>query len=311
MSALPASSRAAATLRTDLLMLLTAAIWGSTFVAQQMGMDTVGPFTYTGARMVLGALLVAPLWWWRGGPFAAMPVVESRGCIGAGVLLGLVLFVAINLQQVGLLGTSVSNAGFITGLYVVLVPVLMRLGGATVSPQVWMAVALATAGLYFLSVKADATIAPGDWLQLGGALMWSVHVLLVGHLARRHDPLRLSVLQYIVAGALSWVAAVMREPIALDGLLQAAGAIAWGGVLSIGVAYTLQVIAQRDAKASHAAIIYSSEGVFSAIGGWLVLGEQIGLRGWSGAGLLLAAMLLAQWRRDDPPAVPATPERAE
>jgi drug/metabolite transporter (DMT)-like permease len=310
MSSLP--SAASRTVRTDLLMLLTAAIWGSTFVAQQMGMDTVGPFTYTGARMVLGALLVAPLWWWRGGPFAAMPVVESRGVLGAGVLLGLVLFVAINLQQVGLLGTSVSNAGFITGLYVVLVPVLMRLGGATVALPVWAAVGLSTAGLYFLSVKADATIAPGDWLQLGGALMWSVHVLLVGYLARRHDPLRLSVLQYIVAGALSWVAALVRnEPIALDGLLHAAGAIAWGGVLSIGVAYTLQVIAQRDAKASHAAIIYSSEGVFSALGGWLVLGEQIGLRGWNGAGLLLAAMLLAQWRRDDPPAVPATPERAE
>lgn len=294
---------ASRTLRTDLLMLLTAAIWGSTFVAQQMGMDTVGPFTYTASRMLLGALLVAPLWFWRGGSFAAMPVVESRGCIGAGVLLGLVLFVAINLQQVGLLGTSVSNAGFITGLYVVVVPVLMRLGGASVSAQVWGAVLLSAAGLYFLSVKPDASIAPGDWLQLGGAMMWAVHVLLVGHLARRHDPLRLSVLQYLVAGALSAVAALVREPISLDGIVQAGGAIAWGGILSIGVAYTLQVIAQREAKASHAAIIYSSEGVFSAIGGWLVLGESIGLRGWSGAGLLLAAMLLAQWQRE-----PETPK---
>lgn len=305
MSALP-SSASRSTLRTDLLMLLTAAIWGSTFVAQQMGMDSVGPFTYTASRLLLGALLVAPLWFWRGGPFAAMPVVESRGCIGAGVLLGLVLFIAINLQQVGLLGTSVSNAGFITGLYVVVVPVLMRLGGASVSAQVWGAVLLSAAGLYFLSVKPDAGIAPGDWLQLGGAMMWAVHVLLVGHLARRHDPLRLSVLQYLVAGALSWVAALVREPVSLDGILQAGGAIAWGGILSIGVAYTLQVIAQRDAKASHAAIIYSSEGVFSAIGGWLVLGESIGLRGWSGAGLLLAAMLLAQWQRE-----PKTPEAPE
>jgi len=290
------------TLRTDLLMILTAAIWGSTFVAQQMGMDTVGPFTYTAARLLLGALMVAPLWFWRGGPFAAMPVVESRGCLGAGVLLGGVLFIAINLQQVGLLGTSVSNAGFITGLYVVLVPVMMRLGGASVSVQVWGAVVLSAAGLYFLSVKPDASIAAGDWLQLGGAMLWAVHVLLVGHLARRHDPLRLSVLQYLVAGALSWAAAIWREPISLDGLVQAGGAIAWGGILSIGVAYTLQVIAQREARASHAAIIYSSEGVFSALGGWLVLGESLGLRGWGGAGLLLAAMLLAQWQRE-----PASP----
>lgn len=283
-------------LKTDLLMLLTAAIWGSTFVAQQLGMDSVGPFSYTGARMLLGAALIAPLWWWRGGPFASIPVQTGRGLWGAGLLLGLVLFSAINLQQVGLLGTSVSNAGFITGLYVVIVPVLLRMGGQHVTRQAWIAVALATAGLYYLSVKPDAGIAAGDWLQLGGALLWAVHVLLVGRLARRHDPLRLSVLQYLVAGILSLAVALAQETITLEGLRQAAGAIAWGGVLSIGVAYTLQAIAQRHAVASHAAVIYSSEGLFSALCGWLVLGEQIGLRGWLGALLLLAAMLLAQWR---------------
>ena len=283
-------------LKADLLMVLTAAIWGSTFVAQQLGMDGVGPFTYTGARMLLGVALIAPLWRWRGGPFASLPVQPSQGLWGAGLLLGLVLFCAINLQQVGLLGTSVSNAGFITGLYVVLVPVLLRLGGTHITRQAWIAVALATAGLYFLSVKPGAGIAAGDWLQLGGALLWAVHVLLVGRLTRRHDPLRLSVLQYLVAGLLSLAVALTQESITLTGLEQAAGAIAWGGVLSIGVAYTLQAIVQRDALASHAAVIYSSEGLFSALGGWLVLNEQIGLRGWSGAALLLAAMLLAQWR---------------
>jgi drug/metabolite transporter (DMT)-like permease len=261
--------RATTTLRTDLLMLLTAAIWGSTFVAQQMGMDTVGPFTYTGTRMLLGALLVGPLWWWRGGPFASVPLLPSQGVLGA---------------------------GFITGLYVVLVPVLMRLGGASVSRQVWAAVTVATLGMYLLSVKADATIAAGDWLQLGGALMWAVHMLLVGHLARRHDPLRLSVLQYLVAGGLSLAVAFSRETITPDGLLHAGGAIAWGGILSIGVAYTLQVIAQRDAVASHAAVIYSSEGLFSALGGWVMLNEQLGLRGWLGALLICAAMVLAQWQ---------------
>ena len=283
-------------LKADLLMVLTAAIWGSTFVAQQLGMDGVGPFTYTGARMLLGVALIAPLWRWRGGPFASLPVQPSQGLWGAGLLLGLVLFCAINLQQVGLLGTSVSNAGFITGLYVVLVPVLLRLGGTHITRQAWIAVALATAGLYFLSVKPGAGIAAGDWLQLGGALLWAVHVLLVGRLTRRHDPLRLSVLQYLVAGLLSLAVALAQESITLTGLEQAAGAIAWGGVLSIGVAYTLQAIVQREALASHAAVIYSSEGLFSALGGWLVLNEQIGLRGWSGAALLLAAMLLAQWR---------------
>ncbi|TSE27162.1 EamA-like transporter family protein [Tepidimonas aquatica] len=190
--------------RTDVLMLLTAAIWGSTFVAQQLGMASVGPFAYTAARMTLGLALIAPLWSWRGGPFAAVPRVDSTGLWRDGTLLGLVLFAAINLQQVGLLGTSVSNAGFITGLYVVLVPLLLALGGRRVAAPVWLAVALATAGLYLLSVQPDASIAPGDWLQLGGALLWAVHVLLVGRYARRHDALRLAVVQYAVAAALSW-----------------------------------------------------------------------------------------------------------
>lgn len=291
---------AGATWKTDLLMVGVAAIWGSTFVAQQMGMDSVGPFTYTAARMVLGVLLIAPLWWWRGGPFAAVPRVDSRGLWRDGTLLGLVLFSAINLQQVGLLGTSVSNAGFITGLYVVLVPILMRLLGQPVGLPVWLAVALAAVGLYFLSVKPDATIAPGDWLQLGGAGLWAVHVLLVGHWARRHDAIRLSIVQYAVAGALSWVAALWRnEAITADALTGAAGAIAWGGVLSIGVAYTLQVVAQRHAHPTHAAIIYSSEGVFSALGGWWVLGEAIGLRGWTGAALIVAGMVVAQLGQRD------------
>ncbi|MDM7456073.1 MAG: DMT family transporter [Tepidimonas sp.] len=284
--------------KTDLLMVGAAAIWGSTFVAQQMGMDSVGPFTYTAARMVLGALLIAPLWWWRAGPFAAVPRLDSRGLWRDGTLLGLVLFAAINLQQVGLLDTSVSNAGFITGLYVVLVPILMRLLGQPVDWPVWLAVALATVGLYFLSVKPDATVAPGDWLQLGGAGLWAVHVLLVGYWARRHDAIRLSIVQYTVAGALSWAAALWRdETITAAALTGAAGAIAWGGILSIGIAYTLQVVAQRTAKASHAAVIYSSEGVFAAIGGWWILGETIGWRGWGGAALILAGMLLAQLGR--------------
>lgn len=287
-----------ATWKTDLLMVGVAAIWGSTFVAQQLGMASVGPFTYTAARMALGAALIAPLWWWRGGPFATVPRVDSNGLWRDGTWLGLVLFAAINLQQVGLLGTTVSNAGFITGLYVVLVPILMRIFGQPVGLPVWLAVGLATAGLYFLSVKPDATIAPGDWLQLGGAGLWAVHVLLVGHWARRHDAIRLSIVQYVVAGALSWAAALWRgEPITWAALSGAAGAIAWGGILSIGIAYTLQVVAQRTAKASHAAIIYSSEGVFSAIGGWWVLGEVIGWRGWGGAALILAGMLLAQLGR--------------
>ncbi len=291
------------TLRTDLLMLLAAAIWGSTFVAQRLGMDAIGPFLYTGTRFLLGAALVALLWRWRPGPLATHPVLPSRGLWRAGLLLGAVLFAAVNLQQVGLLTTSVSNAGFITGLYVVLVPILMLVLGDKVQLAMWLAVALATVGMYLLSVQPGMVIAPGDWLQLAGALLWAVHMLMVSRMASRHDALRLAALQYLVAGALSLVVALWREPISAAAIADAGWAIAYGGVLSVGVAYTLQVLAQKTARASHAAVIYSSEGVFSALTGWAMLGEAMSGRAIGGAALMVVAMLLAQWRREPTPEV--------
>ncbi len=287
---------------TDLLMLAAAMIWGSTFVAQQLGMDGVGPFMYTGARFLLGALLVLPLWSrrpaWLGQPRPA--TLHGAGGVSlwlAGLGLGLVLFAGVNAQQVGLLGTTVSNAGFITGLYVVIVPFMLLGMGQRMQTSLWAAVALAAVGLYLLSVKADFAVAPGDWLQLVSAVIWALHVVLVGVLARRHDPLRLAIVQYLVCAVLSLAVAWWQEPITLDGLWRAAPAIIYGGALSVGVAYTLQVVAQKTAKASHAAIIYSSEGLFSALCGAWILGEQLGGRGMLGGALMLAAMLMAQWRR--------------
>jgi drug/metabolite transporter (DMT)-like permease len=283
-------------------MLGAAMIWGSTFVAQHLGMQGVGPFVYTGARFLLGALIVLPLWTrrppWLGQDLPAL----SHGAGGlalwrAGLGLGLVLFAGVNAQQVGLLGTTVSNAGFITGLYVVIVPFMLLGMGQRMQASLWAAVALAAVGLYLLSVKADFAVAPGDWLQLVSALIWAVHVVLVGVLARRHDPLRLAIAQYLVCGVLSLAVGLWREPVTAAGLWQAMPAIAYGGALSVGVAYTLQVVAQKTAKASHAAIIYSSEGLFSALCGAWVLGEQLGPRGMAGGALMLLAMLLAQWRR--------------
>jgi drug/metabolite transporter (DMT)-like permease len=289
---------------TDLFMLAAALIWGTTFVAQHLGMAGVGPFTYTGTRFLLGALIVLPFWHWRpawlGQPLSPSPAAP-RGALDrlplAGLLLGLVLFAGVNAQQVGLLGTTVSNAGFITGLYVVIVPFALLGMGERLAGSLWAAVGLATVGLYLLSVKADFSVAPGDWLQLVSAFIWAAHVVLVGVLARRHDPLRLAIAQYLVCGGLSLAWGLYAEPLSAAGLLQAAPAIIYGGALSVGVAYTLQVVAQKTAIASHAAIIYSSEGLFSALAGWAVLGESLGLRGITGGALMLAAMLLAQWRR--------------
>ncbi|MEY2686638.1 MAG: hypothetical protein RL375_836 [Pseudomonadota bacterium] len=287
---------------TDLLMLGAAMIWGSTFVAQHLGMDGVGPFMFTGARFLLGALLVLPLWSRRPAWLGQPTPQDLHGAGGthlwwAGLGLGLVLFAGVNAQQVGLLGTTVSNAGFITGLYVVIVPFMLLGMGQRMQNSLWAAVGLAAIGLYLLSVKADFAVAPGDWLQLVSALIWALHVVLVGVLARRHDPLRLAIVQYLVCAVLSLGVAWWQEPISWAGLLRAAPAIVYGGALSVGVAYTLQVVAQKTAKASHAAIIYSSEGLFSALCGAWILGEQLGARGMLGGALMLAAMLLAQWRR--------------
>jgi drug/metabolite transporter (DMT)-like permease len=308
----PPAALPAAAWRTDLLMLLAALIWGSTFVAQQKGMEGVGPYTFTGVRFLLGALVVLPFWRqrpaWLGQPLPTVGTASGRFTAAQppwggsrlwwhGGLLGLVLFGGVNAQQVGLLGTTVSNAGFITGLYVVLVPFMLTAMGQRVQASLWAAVALATSGLYLLSVKPGSGIAAGDWLQLLSAFIWAVHVVLVGVLARRHDPLRLAIVQYLVCGLLSLAIGLVQEAHTLTGYLLAAPAILWGGLLSVGVAYTLQVVAQKTAIASHAAVIYSSEGLVSAICGALVLGERIGLRGMVGGALMLAAMLLAQWRR--------------
>ena len=271
-------------LRADLLMLLTAAIWGSTFVAQRLGMEEIGPFLYTGLRFALGALVLLPL-------------------LLGGALLGLVLTCGINLQQVGLLFTSVTNSGFITGLYVIMVPLLGLLVGQRAGTGTWLGAGLAVLGMALLSLGADFRIASGDWLQLAGAVVWGVHVLLVGALASRHDPLRIAFLQFLTCALLSLLLAVLLEEIDVAAILRAGPAILYGGVIAVGIGFTLQVVAQKHAIASHAAIILSLEAVFAALAGALLLDESLPARGYLGAALMLAGMLVAQlWPRRAPAA---------
>lgn len=278
--------------RADLLMLFIAMIWGSTFVAQRLGMDAVGPFFYSGARFILGALILLPLLLWRGRTESALSTTKRLWRDGA--LLGLVLALGINMQQVGLQFTSVANASFITGLYVIIVPVIgiflrHKMHGAT-----WAGVLLAVAGMYFLSVQGDMSVAKGDWLQLVGAFAWAAHVLLLSQLSHRHDPIRLSIVQFVVCGILCLLLSLSFESMAAQNLRMAIPAILYGGVLSVALAYTLQVFAQRNAIPSHAAIIFSMEAVFGALAGWLFLGETLTPRALFGCALMLAGMLMAQ-----------------
>lgn len=283
-------------LRADLLMLLTALIWGTTFVAQRLGMNEIGPFLYTGLRFALGALVLLP--WVLRRPAGGVTEPFHRGLLAGGLLLGLALTAGINLQQVGLLFTSVTNSGFITGLYVIIVPLLGLLVGQRTGPGTWLGASLAVLGMALLSIGPDFRVASGDWLQLAGALVWGVHVLLVGALASRHDPLRLAFLQFVTCAAISLLLAGVLEEIDLDAILRAAPAVLYGGVIAVGIGYTLQVVAQKHAIASHAAIILSLEAVFAAIAGALVLDESLSARGYLGCALMFTGMLAAQlWPR--------------
>lgn len=287
-------------LRADLLMLLTAAIWGSTFVAQRLGMEEIGPFLYTGLRFGLGALVLLPLLLYRPAGSAA-PAPLSRPLLLGGALLGLVLTCGINLQQVGLLFTSVTNSGFITGLYVIMVPLLGLLIGQRAAPGTWAGAALAVLGMGLLSIGANFSVAPGDWLQLAGAVVWGVHVLLVGALASRHDPIRIAFLQFVTCALLSLLLAALLEDIDPAAILRAGPAILYGGVIAVGIGFTLQVVAQKHAIASHAAIILSLEAVFAALAGALLLDESLPARGYLGAALMFSGMLVAQlWTRRAP-----------
>lgn len=279
-------------LRADFLMLLTAMLWGTVFIAQNRGMEHVGPFLFSATRFLLATLVLLPLYVWR--PGGAPPQPMNRGLLVGGLLMGLVLSIATNLQQVGLLFTSVTNSGFITGLYVIMVPLLGMLFGQKTGLGTWTGAGLAVVGMFLLSVGDNFQVASGDWLQLAGAVLWGAHVLLVGVFASRYDALRLSILQFAVCALVSGVLALLFEDISLPAIQLAAPEILYGGLVGVAIGFTLQVIAQRDAIASHAAVIFSLEAVFAAMAGAWFLDESLTLRGYIGCALMLAGMLVAQ-----------------
>jgi drug/metabolite transporter (DMT)-like permease len=286
------------TVRTDGLLLLTAAIWGFAFVAQRVGMDYVGPFGFNGVRFAMGCLALLPLLCRNGlrnnDASRRNPALFSRPSLGGGLLAGLVLFCGASFQQVALVYTTAGNAGFITGLYVVLVPIMGIAIGHRTRAGTWIGATLAGVGLYLLSVVGPFTISPGDLLVLIGAFFWAGHVHLIGWLSPRQDPLKLAFLQFAACALLSLAASAAIEHNTARSYWSAAIPVLYGGVLSVGVAYTLQVVAQKKAKPAHAAIILSLEAVFAAVGGWLILGETLSPRAIAGCALMLSGMLVSQ-----------------
>ncbi|MFC0402694.1 DMT family transporter [Paraburkholderia rhizosphaerae] len=288
--------------RANLLMLVAAMIWGSAFVAQRLSLDAIGPFLFTGLRFLLGAGVVLLLLACMRPRMAARaqalrarsPAPDHFALVRDGALLGLVLAAAISLQQIGLQYTKIANAGFISSLYVVIVPLMGVVLRHQTALGTWLGAALAALGMYFLSVDEHFSMLYGDWYQLAGALLISVQVVLVGRFARRHDPLALALAQFVACGVICSAIALAFEPIRVDDIVRAAPTILYGGALSVGIGYTIQVVAQKDAAPAHAAVIFSMEGVFAAFAGWIVLGETLSARAMFGCGLMLIGLIVCQ-----------------
>ena len=283
-------------LKTDLLMLIAAAIWGFAFVAQREGMETMGPFLFSGVRFLIGVVALSPVVWYlsKKPQQSHKAEVSAKKLIFAGTVAGLLLFGGISFQQVGLQYTTAGKAGFITGLYIFFVPLIGLFLGQRTGSGTWLGATIALFGLYLLSIKEDFTIAEGDLLQLICAVFFAAHVLVIGYLAKRMDTLKLALVQYLVCGVISLLIAIAIEMISWDMIVATAIPLLYAGIMSTGIAYTLQVIAQQHAHSSHAAIILSLEGAFAVLGGWLLLDEHLPARGLLGCALMLTGMFLSQ-----------------
>jgi drug/metabolite transporter (DMT)-like permease len=276
--------------KSDLILLFVAAIWGSGFVAQRMATEQLGTFYFNGGRFLLAALILLPLTRlrWRG----------ERKQIPWMILAGGFLFAAAGFQQAGLVTTSIGNASFITGLYVVLVPlILFFFFKKKVYWLSWVAVAVAVVGVMLLSLQDEFRFAPGDVLELMGAVMWALHVLLVSRLAKMGaDVLWFSVIQFTACGLLNLVMAAGLEPQGAQSLISSWQVILYSAVFPIGLGFTLQIAGQKHAPPIDAAIILSTEAVFGTFFGYLFFSELLTSRQLFGCVLILAAMILAQIR---------------
>ena len=296
-------------LRANALLLLAALIWGSAFVGQSLGMAGVGPLTFTGVRFLLGALVVLPLAWREWQQLRAAGQAPSRADGRWVLLLGGLLCVGVVMQQIGLMSTSVTHAGFLTALYVPLVPLLAWACQRQLPHwSVWPAAAGSLVGVWMLTGASLTALSAGDWWVLLSALPWAVHVLLVGQVANRlRGAYVLACGQFAVCALVAGAWGMASETISADGLARAAGAIAYTGILSVGVGFTLQVVGQRFAHPADAAIMLSSETVFAALFGAWLMGDRLPPLGLAGCALILACILAVQvlplWRRR---AVPRT-----
>ena len=283
-------------MKNNILLVLTALIWGCAFVAQSVGMDFVGPFTFNMARFLIGAIVLLPVIWFmdRQRKTGAEKGAGQKTLIIGGICCGIALAVASTLQQWGILFTTVGKAGFITAMYIVIVPLLGIFIGKKVRPLIIGGVAIAVVGFYFLCMTESLRLGLGDFLVLLCAIAFSIHILVIDHFSPKVDGVKMSAIQFLTAAIISAVPTLLWEQPVLTEILQAWQPVLYAGVMSCGVAYTLQIIAQKNADPTVASLLLSLESVFSVLAGWVLLGQELSLKELFGCVLIFCAIILAQ-----------------
>ena len=289
-------------LRSSALLLLTACIWGVAFVAQSVGMEYVGPFTFNFVRSILGGLVLIPCIFFlkREKKAEAEKVSEEekkaqrKTLLAGGICCGVALCLASNFQQIGIQYTTVGKAGFITACYIVIVPVIGLFLGKKCTKFIWAAVAMALIGLYLLCITDGFSIGKGDLLVLVCAFLFSLHILVIDYFSPKVDGVKLSCIQFLTCGILSGIPALLLEHPELSSILAAWQPILYAGVMSCGVAYTLQIIGQKNMNPTVASLILSLESCISVLAGWIILRQQLSTKEILGCVIMFAAIILAQ-----------------
>ncbi len=281
--------------KNGVMLFLTAFIWGTAFVAQSVGMDYLEPFTFNGVRSLIGGIALLPCIWLLHKLNGESKKEESgKVLLIGGLACGVLLFAASSLQQIGLKYTTAGKAGFITAFYIVIVPVLGIFLHKKIGWKIWLAVVLALAGLYFLCITESFSIGKGDVLIFLCALIFAVHILVIDYFSPKVDGVKMSCIQFFVCGILSLPFMFTIETPKAVAMTAAWMPLLYAGVLSCGVAYTLQILGQKNVNPAVASLILSLESCFSVLAGWIVLGERLSLRESAGCVLMFAAIILAQ-----------------
>ena len=288
-----------------ILLFITAVIWGVAFVAQSAGMDYVGPYTFNAVRCLLGGIVLIPCVFFltrsakkeqkKDGTASKMPVMDRpKDLLIGGLICGFMMFVSTTLQQVGIAYTTVAKAGFITALYIIIVPILGIFLKRKAGLKIWISVVIALVGMYLLCMKGSLSLSKGDFLILICSICFAIHIMVVDHFTEKVSGTKLSCIQFLFAGALSSVLMFLFEEPHWADIGAAWLPICYAGILSCGVAYTFQIIGQRGTDPTIASLILSLESVVSVLAGWILLGETLSPREILGCVLMFGAIILAQ-----------------